>query len=224
MQILDSQDQPLYSTQDTEIKLVTNDKSILELPEKITLKKGEYFAIFSAEAKKKGTSELMALTDNIPIAEYNLNIEELSPTVIINSPDSVKQDATIEVSLLAQYSDVVMHNMNVEWSANGAQIINSDQITNENGIAMATLLVDSTSTVTIEAIVAGSGFTSTTVSKTIGILDENSETNQEQNLKPVLINGFDPLPLLIPGGIVSGAILIKKKSIIAKIKSQDSTY
>ena len=51
-------------------------------------------------------------------------------------------------------------------------------------------------------------------------MDESAE--KMSSPKPLSINGFDPLPIVIPGAIASGAILIKKKSIIDKIKSQQS--
>ena len=221
VQIMDSQDEPLYSAKDMDIQLVTNDKSILDIPEKITIPRGQYFAIFSAEAQKAGITDIVALADSIPISEYNVNVKELLPTVTINSPDNVSADAAVTVSLLAQYHDVAIPGMDVQWSVTGAQIIDSEQTTNENGIATATIISDSTSTFTIDATASGSGFGSSTASKAIGIMDEIAQKDST-NLKPLSINGFDPLPIVIPGAIASGALLLKKKTIIAKIKPEQS--
>lgn len=219
VQILDTQNQPMYSAKDMVIQLVPNDKSILDTPATVTIPKGEYYAIFSAEAKKTGSTEIVALSDGMPITEYPIGIQELLPIVTINSPDSVKPDSSVTVTLSAQYSDVAMSGMSVQWNANGAQIMSSDDITNENGIATAVLVPDSDSMFSVDATVTGSGFGAGIASKSIEIMDESTETSSP---KPLSINGFDPLPIVIPGAIASGAILIKKKSIIDKIKSQQS--
>ena len=218
-QILDSQDQPLYSTQDMQIKLVTNDKSMLEVPETITIQKGEYFALFSVDAKKIGTTDLAALASNMPTSQYKINIEELTPTITLTSPDSVKKGGVVDVSLSAQYHDAILPGMNVEWHVDGATIISSDPITDANGMSQALLNVDSSGPITIDVNLSGSGYGKATTSKSINVFVENSLATEKQNLKPLNINGFDPLPLLIPGGIATGALFIKKKSIIERIKS-----
>ncbi|NDF27765.1 MAG: hypothetical protein EB153_09505, partial [Nitrosopumilaceae archaeon] len=218
-QILDSQNQPMYSAKDMQIQLVANDKSILDTPASVTIPKGEYYAIFSAEAKKTGSTEIVALSDGLPITQYPVDVAELLPSVAIIGPDSAKPDSSVTVSLSAQYSGVPMPEMNVQWNANNAQIMSADQTTNSEGISTATLVPESDSVFSVDATVSGPGFSAGTASKSIEIMDESEHTITP---KPLSINGFDPLPIIVPGAIASGAILIKKKSIVEKIKSQQS--
>ncbi|NDF30106.1 MAG: hypothetical protein EB150_07920 [Nitrososphaeria archaeon] len=218
-QILDSQNQPMYSAKDMQIQLVANDKSILDTPASVTIPKGEYYAIFSAEAKKTGSTEIVALSDGLPITQYPVDVAELLPSVAIIGPDSAKPDSSVTVSLSAQYSGVPMPEMNVQWNANNAQIMSADQTTNSEGISTATLVPESDSVFSVDATVSGPGFSAGTASKSIEIMDESEHTTTP---KPLSINGFDPLPIIVPGAIASGAILIKKKSIVEKIKSQQS--
>ena len=217
LQILNSQQLPVFADKDMEVRLISNDNSILSVPDKITMKKGDYYALFSADAHKSGSTVISVLSGDVPGAsELEVNVEDLVPQIEIISPDGIGADKTFDATVSVKRYDEPLNGMPIKWNVNGADVQFIDSITDQNGQARVVLSAKSSDKINIEATVSGAIFDHVTVSKTINVL--TSEPIQD-NSKPFDVNGFDPLPIIIPAGIASGALFIKKKSLANLLKS-----
>ena len=212
IQVLDSEGKPLYATHDMDFKLVTNDATISEVPEKVTLKKGEYLTSFNAEPKKTGKTEIAVLASDMPTTQSEINVEELVPQVVISAPDAVKKDSTFEVLLTAQHFGSPISQMNVDWDVNGAQIESMDVLTDQNGQARL-ILASASWQINIEAKTNGQGFQPAATTKTVEIISE-SIISEKLASKPLDINGIDPVLILIPSAVIASGIILKKKKLI----------
>ena len=62
LQLLDSVSSPVYAKKDTIIELVSNNESILKVPEVVLIKSGEYFKTIEVESNAEGNVEIAILS------------------------------------------------------------------------------------------------------------------------------------------------------------------
>lgn len=230
-QIFDSGSNPVFAQKDIILKLVSNNKDVLTLPENITITKGQYYMPLDIIPKAVGTSLVSILADDMPLSTYKITVDSLSPTLNLVTPTSALPGETFIASVTAQDHGDPLRNMQVQWKVSGATIQNSDSITNQNGTANILLLPNAGSTINISTNATGLGYIPSHVSKMVTIngtgLDSNSNLTVsglsplgkvQSNLKSFKIGGIDTLPIIVLGTITISGVLIKRKSILSSIK------
>lgn len=221
IQVFDSNSNPRYTDEDTNMRLVSSNDSVILPPSNITISKGNYYANFDAIPKLPGSATVSVIANNLPLATYKVNVESMSPTVTIKSPKTVLPEETFFANVTAQRYGKPLPDMNVDWKAIGANIQSSDKTTNQNGVASISLMSNSTGIINLDSVVSGSGFSPTEIKDLIKINSTQIVTNSTNttsastpsNFKSFKINGVDPLPFAVIGTIAAGGILIKKKNI-----------
>lgn len=215
IQLLDSQQQPIIVDHDTEIKLISNNSTVLVMPEKVVIKKGEYYAIFSAQTNQPGIVRGTALSTNIPVSEFVVNVDDIRPQISISAPDNVRNNTAFDVIVHANdHSLNPLQDMNLNWNANGATIQFMDSKTDQNGTAHAILFAQSSDRIDLKVSVSGGGFEKIEKVQTIGIISNHPIVNAAANLKTLNINGFDPLPTIIIGGIIGSGLFMNRKKLV----------
>lgn len=216
IQLLDSQQQPIFADSDTEIRLISNDQSILTVPDKVIIKKGEYFAIFSGMANQLGKTKLAALSSDLPLAEFDITVGDTKPQIQISAPSNVKPYTAFNASIYVEQHNSPLGDMDVNWIANGATIQWMDPITNKNGIANIGLFADSPNRIDLKAAVSGQGLETVEEITTISMVKNATTPNNivtNNASKPLTLNGFDPMPFLVISGVIGGGLFLKKKNL-----------
>lgn len=234
-QIFDSGSNPVFAQKDITLKLVSNNKDVLILPENITIAKGQYYIPLDIIPKAIGISQVSILADDMPLSTYKITVDSLSPTLNLVTPTSAQSGESFIASVTAQDHGDPLRNMQIQWKVNGATIQNSDSVTNQNGTANILLLPNAGSTINISTNVTGLGYIPSHVSKmvTINGTGLNSNTNAtlaglppfgsvQSNLKSFKVGGIDTLPIIVLGTIAISGVLIKKKSILSFKKTPHS--
>jgi hypothetical protein len=173
VQLLDSVGNPVYAKKDTTVQLVSNDQFILQTPNEIVIKEGEYFNTFELNTLSKGTVELAVLSEDLPLARYNVNVIDLSPILTLELGGSKKWEELVIAKLTMSIPEIEtsLSDFDVLWTVDGGEIEHSDEITNNQGVAMLNVRANDKEQVTITATVTGHGLGESTATKTVDILD-----------------------------------------------------
>jgi len=223
IQLLDSDELPVFADKDIEIKLVANDQSIIDLPESVTIKEGNYYTIFDVEAKKVGTTELAILASDLPLSKFEIDVDSITPQISISSQDYVNPNTVFELTINVLHANSPLSGMNVQWNVQGAAIQNMDSVTNENGIAKISLLSQDPTRVDIQATVSGGIFPSSTVSKQINVNIPLESPANTLNIPMLGTLGINPVFILIPvAAAVGGIIVLKKKNMLTGLTEKIS--
>ncbi len=235
-QIFDSGSNPVFAQKDITLKLVSNNKNVLTLPENITITKGQYYIPLDITPNSVGTSQVSILADDMPLSTYKITVDSMSPTLNLVTPTSALPGETFMASVTAQDHGDPLRNMKIQWKVGGAIIQNSDSVTNQNGTANIILLPNAGSTVNITTNATGLGYIPSHVSKMVTIngtgtdSGSNATTSRistlggvQSNLKSLKVGGIDTLPILVLGTIAITGVLIKKKSILSFKKTTSGT-
>jgi len=214
VQLLDTEENPVFADQDVEIKFVSNDQSIMSMPESVIIKNGAYYTTFDVEANTIGTTELSVLASELPLSKYEISVDSILPQITINSQDYVNPNTVFDLSLTVQSLGSPLSGMNVEWNVDGAEIQSMDSVTDENGIARISLLSQDPTMINVQASVSGGMFSLSTVSKQINVnqpLDGSTGTN-----KPMFgLTGLTPIFIIIPVAAAAACIVfLKKKNML----------
>lgn len=222
VQLLNSQNLPVFATEDMEITFVVNDESKIQIPHTLTIKKGEYYTIFDAGPKASGTTEISALSEGLPLSKTNIKISSLTPSLLLNAPELIENGEVFTVKIAAKQDELPLSGLVVRWNVEGGVLQLSDSKTGTNGEAVASIISTSPKAVNVKASVSSSYYSSSEVAKTIRV-NSTSEflafaEEEPQFIKPE-IGGIDPVIILVPAIIIlMGYMLIKKGKI--KIKNQ----
>ena len=215
IQLLDSQQQPLIVDHDTEIKFISNNSTVLKMPEKVVIKKGDYYAIFSAQTSQPGVVRGTALSPNLPLSEFVVNVEDIRPQISISAPDNVRNNTAFDVMVhVNDHNMTPLQDMNLNWSAEGATMQFMDSKTDRNGTAHAVMFAQSSDRIDLKVSVSGGGFEKIEKIQTIGIINNHQIVGTSANLKTFNINGFDPLPSIILGGVVGVGLFMNRKKLV----------
>ena len=106
---------------------------------------------------------------------------------------------------------------NVEWDIDGGEILTIDEITNNEGVAIANILANDKEEISITAKVSGNGLSSTDISKTATILNMPViEENVVEETSPVADTGLpidsSTMILIIIPVAVGAAIFFLKRT------------
>ena len=221
IELLNSENKPVFATEDIEINFVVNDESKIQIPHTIVIKKGEYYALFDAGPKVGGTTKISALAEGLPLSTTDISIKSLSPELLLNAPELVEDQEVFTVKLSAKQDDLNLSGLNVSWNVDGGILQLSDSKTGTTGEAIASIISLSGKAVNVKASVSGSNYSPSTISKTVKVNSTSSEflayaEEQTQFTKPD-IGGIDPVIILVPAMIgIMGYMLFKRGAIQIK--------
>jgi hypothetical protein len=211
IQLLNSADSPVYAKNDVLIKIVSNNESVLKIPEEIVIERGEYFNTFKLESQNEGQIELALLSDDLPLAKYDINIVDLSPVISLDLLGGMNWNERIEakISVTIPKIETSLDGFNVEWTVEGGEVLQNEDKTNSNGVAMMNILANDKDTITISATVSGNGLSSSTISKTAQILNIPVDEIHEEQKQEMVLDSSNIVYIIIP--IAIGIILFVLK-------------
>jgi hypothetical protein len=227
IQLLDSQNNPVFVENDTQLKLVASDPTILHAPESVVIKKGSYYSLFDVEANNTGTTELTVLANDLPSATFKVGVTSLTPDLSISTNDYVNRNVVFSAMLNAQYKGAPLAGMKVDWNVKGASIQNMDSLTDKDGNAKISLLSQDPTTISLGASVTGAAFSITTASKTINVnqpLQLGATSSTTSTASTFSLFGINPMYVIIPvaAAAAGGIIILKKKNMLDGITEKIS--
>ncbi|MGQ0790926.1 MAG: hypothetical protein ACT4NJ_01725 [Nitrosopumilaceae archaeon] len=221
VQLVNSQNLPVFAPEDMEITFVVNDESMIQVPHTLTIKKGEYYTLFDAGPKTSGVTEISALSEGLPLSTTNIKISSLTPSLLLDAPEIVENGEVFTVKVAAKQDDLPLTGLGVQWNVDGGILQLSDTQTGSTGEAIASIISTSGNSVNIKASVSSSYYSPNTVAKTVRV-NSTSEflafAEEEPKFVKPEIGGIDPVIIIVPTVLVlMGYMLIKKGTI--KIKN-----
>jgi hypothetical protein len=217
VQVLDSVGNPVYAKKDIKIKLVSNDETILQVPEELSIKEGEYFSTFELKTTNEGLIELALLSEDFALSKYDINVIDISPVLSLDLIGGLNWNERIESKMSVTIPEVTtaLGGFNVEWMIDGGEILTTEQVTNSEGIAIANILANDKDKVSITATVSGNGLSSTTITKTANILNmpviediSDKVPVESTNILPIDNTLF--IIIIVPVAIVGALFLLKR--------------
>ena len=175
IQLVNSAGLPVFAPEDIEITFVVDDPSKIQIPQTVTIKKGEYFKIFDAGPKAGGVTEISALSDGIPITKTSIKITSRTPTLLLNAPELVENGEVFTVKVAANQENLPLDGLKVKWIVDGGILQMSDKKTGSTGEAVASIISTSGKAVKVEVTVSGSYYDASSISKTVQVNSTSSE-------------------------------------------------
>lgn len=159
LQVLDSAGNPVYAKENIEITLVSNNANVMEVPDTLIIQKDDYRTIFEIKTLKEGNSEIAILSENLPLAKFDLNVKGIQPKLDMAISGSGIVGEMMKTTVTVSYPGVSLsgENLDVEWIISGAEILMAQSKTDENGKAFVELISNNPSTASIKAVVNGVG-------------------------------------------------------------------
>lgn len=159
LQVFDKDGFPIKTVSDVEILLVPSTRSIISTPESVLLPKGEYYTTLLIEAKGDGTTEVTALANNFQSSKINVQVTSPQPTAtLVPSTQTVKAGETFTVTLNSKYMEMPLRDLHVKWSSDKATLVESNESTDELGIAKAKFVMKEESPFVINADISAPGY------------------------------------------------------------------
>lgn len=210
-QILDNDGKPLFANSDIDIKMISNDESIVNVPDNFTIKRGESFAVIDLLPTKKGSIELAVLSTGFPLLKKSINVEELKPDIKFDSPKTVEPNTSFVSSILVTMDGQPISDMDVSWNVMGADVHERQGTTDKDGKSSIVLL-SGNKTVNLSVDVSNEIFPTATYSNTIktNFTSDANRIEAKQN-KTFDVFGIDIFLILVPAGIIISGIAMKKK-------------
>lgn len=209
IEVLNENGIPLFVNEDKEIKLVSSDKSILDVPGSIIIKKDDYYTTFEVQPKKTGTVTIAALSNEIPQSKFDVTVEDFVPEIVITSPESISLNSDFDATVSVKYLGTPLEGLSVNWEIQGATIKSMETTTNANGEAAISLKSTSPDWIVLEPTVSGSWFTETRTSTLVSIIEQVYEKTP-----PFEVYGLDGIFILVPGALATAGFLIKRKGML----------
>jgi hypothetical protein len=231
IELLDDKQLPILADKDTDIKLVSSDPSVLDVPTDVQIKNGSYYATFDAHSKASGTAEIAVLADEIPLSKFDITTTSYPPVVSIDAADHADNDNPLTATLSATYNQLPLTGLSVDWTVTGGKIQNKDSLTNQDGKATISLITDDPNTVNIQASVSGGPYQTITATKQISInpplssvspSGQSAQNNPPPNQQPnsFTIMGISPILFVIPGAAAATFVVLKKKNMLEGISER----
>jgi hypothetical protein len=164
LQALDSGGNPVYAKEDIEVTLVSNNESVLEIPESLIIRKNDYRTIFEIFTKAEGSSEIALLSEGLPLANFNLDVKGMKPKLDMKIAGTGLVGEAMTATLTVSYPGVSVkaEGMDVKWTISGAEVLHQRDVTDENGKAVIELVSYNAVTASIKAAVSGTGISPAT--------------------------------------------------------------
>ncbi|HET8720065.1 MAG TPA: hypothetical protein VFM64_03620, partial [Candidatus Nitrosotenuis sp.] len=216
VQLLNGAGLPTYATNDVEISIVAKDKGILDAPTKVTISKGNYYAIFDVAPKASGETEISLLSKELPLLKDTIKVTSLNLQANISGPDSASSDDAFVVTASVKANEKALPGIDIQWNVEGGGVQISDTRTGPTGEAAISIIPQSDN-VNVKATISGQGYVATTVTKSIQITKATDEITVQENEQPtqeykaVEIFGIDPVIIIVPVAIGVAGFMMKKK-------------
>ncbi|MFB5607954.1 MAG: Ig-like domain-containing protein, partial [Candidatus Nitrosomaritimum yanchengensis] len=210
LQIQDSNGNPIFANKDTEFRIAADDNSV-EIPQTITIKKGDHVTFFDIIPKQPVVTEISVLASDFPLSKFKINTIETTPSLIISTVNSISSGEVFDLVLDAKLLDLPLSNVKINWDIQGAEIQKISEITDEKGKIKVTLVSQDTENITVKATT--DEFDQISVTKEITLIKpgEISQVVLENKENPIENNlGF----ILIPGVVIGSGILLRKRSLL----------
>jgi len=226
IEMLDSQQSPLSVDNDMEVKLVSSDPSIITTPDTVKVTKGNYYATFNVQSKNGGIAELSVLGNGLPLTKYTISVITLTPIINIVGNDYVNRNTNYEATATISYNNVPLPGVDVSWNVQGGQIQSKDSVTDSNGNAKISLVVQDPNKMTIQVSAQGGIYGSGSASKDVNVntpLEGTTQTSDSQTGGESMMNvfGINPLFIIIPVAAgVGGFFVLKKKNMLDGISEK----
>jgi len=223
VQLLDSSDSPVFANEDVEIKFVLKDESLMEIPESITIEKGEYFALFDVAPKISGMTELSLVANELPLETYDIEITSLEPEISILAPTIIEEGESFMATISVSHENNPLQNMAISWNVQGGLVQLSDTKTGTTGEGIISIIPIDKGNVKINVDVSGSWYSPTKTSAVVRINSTNSEflayadEGVEVQYGQIEVFGIDPVLILVPAVLVTMGYIFKKKGML-KVK------
>jgi len=212
LQILDSEENPIFATKDIDFRIAANDNTI-ELPQTVTIKKGTFNSFFDIIPRQVVETEISVLASDFPLSKFNLNTVETTPSLIISTVNFIVAGESFDVVLDAKILDVPLENVGVNWNIQGAQIQEISETTDSNGKIKLTLVADDVESISIQATT--SEFDQMEVSKEITITKPGQPVEEIPESSNYLDDNI--VLILIPGAVIGSSILLRKRGLLDPI-------
>lgn len=221
IQVLDSVGNPVYTKKDLEIKLVSNDEKIVEIPQEITIKEGTYFTTFELNALDEGIIELALLSEDFSLTKYEINVIDITPVLALNFLGSTNWNERVEVKLSVTIPEITaaLNGFEVQWESEGGEVKSTEEVTNNEGVATMNIIANDKDTISVTATVSGNGLSSQTLTKEVKIqnmpiLEEAIEGQTEQVSEsptselPLDLNTI--IIIIIPVAVIAALFMLKR--------------
>jgi hypothetical protein len=169
LQLLDANGLPVPVEQDTKITVISNDKDVIDVPQSVTIKKGDSYALFYANPKGQGSAELTTIADGLPLLKSDLQVSTLSPTINLAAPDSVNATQMVDATLNVQYNSMPLSGLKVDWNVKGANALYEQSSTDSEGNAKIKLFPQDKKFITIHSVVSGGIFGTVSTDRIVSI-------------------------------------------------------
>ncbi|QLH02855.1 hypothetical protein C5F47_04465 [Nitrosopumilus cobalaminigenes] len=216
IQLLDSAKNPVYAKNDVIIKLVSNNENIIQIPQELTIKSGEYFAMFDINSFDEGEIELAILSEDMALTKYDIEVIDITPVLALDLLGGMNWNERLEGKLSVSIPEIetALDGFNVEWEVQGGEVLQFDETTDSNGVAIMNVMANDQETITISAIVSGNGLSSSTLSKTAQIqnipIDEVVENVPEEQGFGLPIDMNTIIMIIIPIAVGGSLVMLKK--------------
>ncbi len=175
-------------------------------PNEITIKKGGYFNTFKLESQNEGIVELALLSEDLPLSKYDIIIVDVNPVVSLDLfGENWNERIEAKISVTIPAIETSLDGFNVEWTTDGGEVTQMNNVTNGDGVAILNILANDKDTVTVTATVSGNGLSSSTISKTVQILNMPIVETPEKQEQGFIIDGSNMFYIIIP--VTIGVIL-----------------
>ena len=217
IQLLDSVGNPVYAKKDITLELVSNDESVLKIPDQITISEGEYFKTFELESVSEGIVEIAILSEDLPLSKYDVNVVDISPILALDLLGTMNWNERIEAKLSVTIPEIQtsLDGFNVEWITDGGEVKSTEEITDKQGVATLNIIPNDKDKVSVTAKVSGNGLSAATISKTVDILnmpiiDAVEEETVEESPIGLSLDSTTMILIIIPVAIGGALFMLKR--------------
>jgi len=217
IQLLDSADNPVYAKEDVMIKLVSNNEEMVKIPQELLIKTGEYFTIFELEALNEGEIEIAILAEDMELTKYMINVVDISPVLSLELKGGMNWNERLEAVLSVTIPEIEtsLDGFEIDWEVNGGEVLQFDEITNSDGVAVMNIMANDQEIIEISAIVSGNGLSSSTLSKSATILNIPIESEviqpvEEESGLGLALDMNTIILIIIPVAIGGTLFMLKK--------------
>jgi len=139
----------------------------------VVVRSGDYFTTFEFEGINEGEIELAILSEDFSLLKYEINVVDITPKLSLNLLGGLNWNERIEAKLSVTIPEitVALDGFIVEWETDGGEVIDVEEITNREGIAIINIIANDKDTVSVTAKVSGNGLSSAVITKTGKILN-----------------------------------------------------
>ena len=224
IQLLDSVGNPVYANKNVIINLISNNENVLDLPETITIKEGEYFKTIEIETFSEGIAEIAILSEDLPLSKYEITTIDIQPSLTLDFVGNVNWNERVEAKLTVSIPEIqtTLSGFDVTWEASGGEILSQEIITNDAGIATLNIVPNQGETLLVSGKISAGPFGDASISKTepilnIPVIEEESLDTSSNSVIPIEVtdSGFTLdtstlLMIIIPVAIGGSLFFLKK--------------